>query len=64
MMIGASGEDPTARPTALLVDHLTNCFGERIASEDVSFSVAAGEVVGFLGPPAGQILRIGGSDDG
>jgi ABC-2 type transport system ATP-binding protein len=35
---------------ALLVEHLTKHFGERVAVEDVSFSVAHGEVFGFLGP--------------
>ena len=40
-----SSDDP-----ALLVEHLTKRFGERIAVDDVSFSVAAGEVFGFLGP--------------
>jgi ABC-2 type transport system ATP-binding protein len=34
----------------LVVDHLTKRFGERTAFEDVSFSVAQGEVFGFLGP--------------
>jgi ABC-2 type transport system ATP-binding protein len=35
---------------ALIVDHLTKHFGERVAFEDVSFAVQAGEVFGFLGP--------------
>jgi ABC-2 type transport system ATP-binding protein len=35
---------------ALVVDHLTKRFGDRTAFEDVSFSVAPGEVFGFLGP--------------
>jgi hypothetical protein len=35
---------------ALVVEQLTKRFGERIAVEEVSFSVAAGEVFGFLGP--------------
>lgn len=43
-------EDPSAAPPALTVDHLTKRFGERTAFEDVSFSVAQGEVFGFLGP--------------
>jgi ABC-2 type transport system ATP-binding protein len=33
-----------------MVDHLTKRFGDRTAFEDVSFSVAHGEVFGFLGP--------------
>ena len=40
---------PTGEPL-LVVDHLTKRFGERVAVDDVSFSVAAGEVFGFLGP--------------
>jgi ABC-2 type transport system ATP-binding protein len=35
---------------ALRVDHLTKRFGERVAFQDVSFTVASGEVFGFLGP--------------
>src|SRR5512137_929760 len=34
----------------ILVEHLTRKFGEFIAVNDVSFSVAPGEVVGYLGP--------------
>jgi ABC-2 type transport system ATP-binding protein len=44
------GQGPSAKPSALVVDHLTKRFGERTAFEDVSFSVAQGEVFGFLGP--------------
>ena len=32
------------------VEHLTKRYGERIAVEDISFSVEPGEVIGFLGP--------------
>jgi len=32
------------------VEHLTKRYGERTAVDDVSFSVEAGEVIGFLGP--------------
>jgi ABC-2 type transport system ATP-binding protein len=35
---------------AIEVSHLTKNFGGRTAVEDVSFSVARGEVFGFLGP--------------
>jgi ABC-2 type transport system ATP-binding protein len=34
----------------LVVEHLTKRFGERVAVDDLSFGVAAGEVFGFLGP--------------
>ena len=35
---------------ALVVEHLTKRFGARVAVDDLSFSVEAGEVFGFLGP--------------
>jgi ABC-2 type transport system ATP-binding protein len=35
---------------ALLVEHLSKRFGDRVAFEDVSFAVGHGEVFGFLGP--------------
>jgi ABC-2 type transport system ATP-binding protein len=48
----ASGQLSTSLPDepALVVEHLTKRFGERVAVDDVSFGVAAGEVFGFLGP--------------
>jgi ABC-2 type transport system ATP-binding protein len=39
-----------SHPPALVVEQLTKRFGERVAVDDVSFDVAAGEVFGFLGP--------------
>jgi ABC-2 type transport system ATP-binding protein len=36
--------------TVLVVEQLTKRFGKRIAVDNLSFSVAAGEVFGFLGP--------------
>jgi ABC-2 type transport system ATP-binding protein len=42
--------DAAADAPALVVEHLTKRFGERTAVDDVSFTVAAGEVFGFLGP--------------
>src|ERR1700733_9324082 len=44
------GDQLPAKPQALIVDHLTKRFGARTAFDDVSFSVAQGEVFGFLGP--------------
>jgi ABC-type Na+ transport system ATPase subunit NatA len=41
---GSKGE------SALVVDHLTKRFGNRVAFDDVSFEVGYGEVFGFLGP--------------
>jgi len=35
---------------ALIAEHLTKRFGDRVAFEDVSFTVGYGEVFGFLGP--------------
>jgi ABC-2 type transport system ATP-binding protein len=46
----AHEEPPAVEHPALVVDHLGKRFGERIAFDDVSFSVAPGEVFGFLGP--------------
>jgi len=46
-----SGRGGRARETtALDVTQLTKRFGERVAVDDLSFSVASGEVFGFLGP--------------
>jgi ABC-2 type transport system ATP-binding protein len=39
-----------APAAAVEVSHLSKNFGGRSAVEDVSFSVARGEVFGFLGP--------------
>jgi ABC-type uncharacterized transport system ATPase subunit len=47
----AGGRPPDlAVPAAIEVSHLTKVFGGRAAVSDVSFSVASGEVFGFLGP--------------
>ena len=43
-------EDTTAGALALEVNHLTKRFEERMAFDDVSFTVRRGEVFGFLGP--------------
>jgi ABC-2 type transport system ATP-binding protein len=37
-------------PRMLEIVHLVKCFGALTAVDDLSFSVAAGEVLGFLGP--------------
>ncbi|HEX7879698.1 MAG TPA: ABC transporter ATP-binding protein [Candidatus Eisenbacteria bacterium] len=34
----------------IVLDHLTRTFGTQIAVDDLSFSVPAGQIVGFLGP--------------
>jgi len=56
---GRASASPAPRPPSapstsatpvLVVEHLTKEFDQRIAVDDVSFSVAAGEVFGFLGP--------------
>ncbi len=43
-------EAQRSRAVALRVERLTKRFGERVAFEDLSFSVGAGQVFGFLGP--------------
>jgi ABC-2 type transport system ATP-binding protein len=45
----SSGDHPGGQ-AALVVQHLTKRFGERVAFDDVSFEVGYGEVFGFLGP--------------
>ena len=48
----AVGEDPVtvgARP-AIEVSHLHKTYGETVAVDDVSFSVAEGQIFGLLGP--------------
>lgn len=45
-----AGRPPSDAGPAVLVEHLTKRFGDRLAVDDVSFSVEAGEVFGFLGP--------------
>lgn len=40
----------TPTPAIIEVDHLSKNFGHVRALDDVSFSVAEGEVFGFLGP--------------
>jgi ABC-2 type transport system ATP-binding protein len=55
----AGGAEPISAPStldgskgesALVVEHLTKRFGDRVAFDDVSFAVGYGEVFGFLGP--------------
>ena len=40
----------TAGGHVIRVEHLTKRYGERLAVDDISFSVEPGEVIGFLGP--------------
>ena len=42
--------DGSKAESALVVEHLTKRFGDRVAFDDVSFMVGYGEVFGFLGP--------------
>ncbi len=46
----ASIVDGSTREPALVVEHLSKSFGDRVAFDDVSFEVGYGEVFGFLGP--------------
>jgi ABC-2 type transport system ATP-binding protein len=45
-----SAPDGPQGESALLVEHMTKRFGDRVAFDDVSFGVGYGEVFGFLGP--------------
>ncbi len=45
-----TGPDGSRLDAALVVEHLTKRFGDRVAFDDVSFEVGYGEVFGFLGP--------------
>ncbi len=47
---GLSARDRRKDGPALVVEHLSKRFGDRLAFEDVSFDVGYGEVFGFLGP--------------
>jgi ABC-2 type transport system ATP-binding protein len=48
--IGSQSASGSQGTPALVVDHLTKRFGDRVAFDDVSFEVGQGEVFGFLGP--------------
>jgi ABC-2 type transport system ATP-binding protein len=48
--VGASVVNGSTPEPALVVEHLTKRFGDRVAFDDVSFEVGYGEVFGFLGP--------------
>src|SRR6201987_1406934 len=41
---------PSEPPTAIAVSHLVKTFAGVAAVNDISFSVARGEILGFLGP--------------
>ena len=43
-------EDAVTSDSVIVVKHLTKQFGQRVAFEDVTFTVRRGEVFGFLGP--------------
>ena len=46
----AGAPNGSAGGSAIVVEHLTKRFGDRVACDDVSFEVGYGEVFGFLGP--------------
>ena len=50
VLTAKGGERQGSDGPALVVEGLTKRFGGRLAVDDISFSVAAGEVFGFLGP--------------
>src|ERR1700751_2047803 len=41
---------PSEPPTAIAVSHLVKTFAGVAAVNDISFTVARGEIIGFLGP--------------
>ncbi|HEY5010193.1 MAG TPA: ABC transporter ATP-binding protein, partial [Acidimicrobiales bacterium] len=45
-----AGDDVATGDSVIVVKGLTKQFGQRVAFEDVTFSVRRGEVFGFLGP--------------
>lgn len=47
---GAATLDSSKGQSALVVEHLSKRFGDRLAFDDLSFEVGYGEVFGFLGP--------------
>jgi len=47
---GETGQQAPAKGQAIEVSHLYKKFGTRTAVQDLSFSVARGEVFGFIGP--------------
>jgi ABC-2 type transport system ATP-binding protein len=47
-MLGVSA--PLWTDAVIEVDHLRRCYGDLVAVDDVSFSVAEGEIFGILGP--------------
>lgn len=48
--VSAAGPDGRSKEAALVVEHLSKRFPNRVAFDDVSFQVGYGEVFGFLGP--------------
>jgi ABC-2 type transport system ATP-binding protein len=46
----ASTLDGPKGESAVVVEHLTKRFGDRVAVDDISFKLGYGEVFGFLGP--------------
>ncbi len=52
--------DHGTAPAAITVQHLSKRFGALVVVEDLSFTVAQGEIVGFLGPNgAGKTTTLG-----
>lgn len=47
---GQSDAGTVSGDAVIVVEHLTKQFGDRVAFDDVSFSINRGEVFGFLGP--------------
>jgi ABC-type uncharacterized transport system ATPase subunit len=42
--------EPTNRKSVVTVDHIHKQYGATIAVDDISFSIAEGEIFGIIGP--------------
>ena len=47
--IGIPYNAPMPKPV-VIIEHLTRTYGERVAVDDLSLTIDAGEIFGFLGP--------------
>ena len=50
MSVSASGPPNGEAPPAIVVERLTKKFGDFVADDDLTFTVARGEIFGILGP--------------
>ncbi|HUY99062.1 MAG TPA: ATP-binding cassette domain-containing protein, partial [Thermomicrobiaceae bacterium] len=50
MSTPSGAERPADRHPVVTVDHLRKAYGSTVAVDDVSFTIAAGEIFGIIGP--------------